>query len=147
MFKQVGPPLYNFFLSDATTTLKTGVIDVSNSSNGISVNVTISDMDGANQIVHKYPVASLGSGFRVGMFVNQNSKQIGLNVNGINKGYISSFMGTPNKIGFITTGVTTSIPNNDPNIGQAISGELVTDSNQIGLNYSVGIKDICGNTI
>lgn len=137
---------YNIVLTDTTNGLKIGNIYVINDSvSGSYIKVNFSDVNGGNETTNLYPVAiSSIPGLRIGLFINQNTKQIGVNINGVNKGYITSFNGVPSKISFFTSGYTINVKNNDPNIGQTISGELITDRSKIGLTYALGTTDICG---
>ncbi|EPG37856.1 DUF4882 family protein [Acinetobacter colistiniresistens] len=140
---------YNIILTDTANALKLANIYVINDSvSGSYIKVNFSDMNGGNDTTNIYPIAiSSIPGLRIGMFINQNTKQIGLNINGINKGYITSFNGIPSKLSFLTSGYTMYVKNNDPNIGQTISGELVTDKNKMGLTYAPSTTDICGTTL
>ncbi|VXA57510.1 conserved exported hypothetical protein [Acinetobacter proteolyticus] len=135
----------SFILSDTNKTIKVGFVNLVNDPrNGINLIVSFSKNDGSGETSQSYPVSSIpASGLRVGLFINQNSKQIGLNLNGVNKGYIDSFSGTPSRIGYLTYGVAMGFKGSDPNIGKTISGELITDKSKIALTYAAGTKDIC----
>lgn len=136
---------FSFILSNTSKSIKIGTVNLINEPrNGINLNVSLPKDDGSGENSFTYPIPSIpAAGLRVGLFINQNSKQIGLNINGVNKGYIDSFSSTPNKIGFITYGVAMAFNAGDPNIGKTISGELITDKSKITLNYAAGTKDIC----
>lgn len=140
---------YSFILSDASKSIKVGVINLVNEPlNGINLKVSFSKDDGSGEVSTTYPVSlSPTSGLRIGIFINQNSKLIGLNINGINKGYVASFSTVPNKISFINYGVVMAFKDSDLNTGKTISGELITDKNKLGLTYAAGTKDICGTTL
>ncbi|KXO87191.1 hypothetical protein AYK86_00655 [Acinetobacter venetianus] len=136
---------YSFLLSNTDKSIKVGTISLVNEqANGINLNVSLSKEDGSGENSYTYPISSIpAAGLRIGLFINQNSKQIGLNINGVNKGYIDSFTTTPTKIGFIEYGVAWGFTAGDPNIGKSISGELITDKSKITLNYAASTKDIC----
>ncbi|MBJ8417471.1 DUF4882 family protein [Acinetobacter courvalinii] len=136
---------YGFLLSNTSKSIKGGTINLVNEPrNGINLNVSLPREDGNGENSYTYPISSIpATGLRIGLFINQNSKQIGLNINGVNKGYIDSFSTTPTKIGFIAYGVAMAFGAGDPNIGKTISGELITDKSKMTLNYAAGTKDIC----
>ncbi|KQW98431.1 hypothetical protein ASC84_06755 [Acinetobacter sp. Root1280] len=103
--------------------------------------------DGNNGLI-ELPVSNTSDGYqKIGIYVNQNSNQVGIIYNGINQGYISS---NPSK--FINLAFTNGfsyydIGQNSPNIGKEYSVELITDKNKFQFTYPVGTTDICGNTI
>lgn len=140
---------YNIVLTDAVNGLKIGnIYAINDSVSGSYIKVNFSDVNGSNEITKIYPVAiSTIPGLRIGVFINQSTKQIGLNINGINKGDITSFSGVPSKLSLFTSGYMINIKNNDPNIGQTISGELITDRSKLGLTYALGTTDICGTAL
>ena len=94
-----------------------------------------------------YPVSQpVANTFRVGLYVNQDSKQIGLNLNGINKGYIATLNDAISHAAFMPA-ATSQLTSTSGVIGQSVSGTLITDASQMTLTYPSGAKDICGNTI
>lgn len=93
------------------------------------------------------PVTSSSDGFqKVGIYINQDSKQIGVIYNGVNKGYISTITDKIKSLSFITS-MSYRVGLFSPNVGNEHSIELVTDKNQFQFTYPVGTKDICGNSI
>lgn len=96
---------------------------------------------------YTYPISMpLQSGFKLGFYINQESKQIGLNVNGVNKGYIFGLDKKIGKISFFPR-ADIEVPQNSSIIGQNLKGTLLTNSADITLSYPVGATDICGNVI
>lgn len=91
------------------------------------------------------PQKTINSNQNIAMYLNQNTQQLGLIANGINKGYIFSY---PSKlkniyfgIGSNYTGITSS------DINKELSIELITDSAKLKNNYPTGTTDICGTKI
>ncbi|WP_433848258.1 DUF4882 family protein [Acinetobacter proteolyticus] len=84
---------------------------------------------------------------RLGVYVNQTTKQIGLIFNGMNSGYIRSFANKLDSFAFANMAGQYGIPTGSPTIGQNISIELITDHAGLQFTYPTGTKDICGNTI
>ncbi|MDO7229364.1 DUF4882 family protein [Acinetobacter nosocomialis] len=81
---------------------------------------------------------------RVGIYVNQNTKQVGYIINGNNYGYLSltmenklkyiGFMGVINQDHFANSALT----------GKTVGLQLVTDKSKMQFTYPTGAKDICG---
>ena len=98
--------------------------------------------------VQKFPVTGSTNGYqRFGFYVNQDTKKVGLIVNGVNKGYIESFTNKPSAISFQMGSGYTRLAQNSPVLNQEVSIELITDKNQFQFTYPTGTKDICGNVI
>lgn len=106
----------------------------------------LNDSSGHNGIRFS-PSATPSTYQTIGIYVNQDSKQVGYVLNGINKGYV--FIYSQNAMGykFGHTVALNGINSNSSNLGEEISIELVTDHSQITQIYPSGAKDICGNTI
>lgn len=84
---------------------------------------------------------------RFGIYINQQSKQIGFIVNGVNYGYMNVIANNPiTKIGFLAE-VQGAPSTNSKFIGKSVSLKLITDRTQMTQAYPTGTKDICGNTI
>lgn len=81
---------------------------------------------------------------RVGIYVNQNSKQVGYIINGTNYGYLNIVM--ENKLSNISfTGVINQNPfANSALTGKTVGLQLVTDKSKMQFTYPTGAKDICG---
>lgn len=81
---------------------------------------------------------------RVGLYVNQNTKQVGYIINGMNYGYTNLIM--ENKLKYISY---TGVINQDKFANSALTGktvglQLVTDKSKMQFTYPTGAKDICG---
>lgn len=82
---------------------------------------------------------------RLGMYINQNTKQVGFIVNGVDQGYKSTLPAPLENIRFsVSSGI--SIYSNQL-FGQELSNELITDRNALQFNYPQGTTDMCGNAI
>ena len=82
---------------------------------------------------------------RLGMYINQNTKQVGLIVNGVDQGYQSTL---PAPLENIRFSVSSSIGiYSNQLFGQELSNELITDRNALQFNYPQGTTDMCGNAI
>lgn len=89
----------------------------------------------------------VGNNYRVGVYLNQLTKELGLVVNGVNKGVVLNYEKTLKNIGFFISSTQARINANDPIINQNVGVELITDAAQMTQNYPVGATDICGNVI
>ena len=82
---------------------------------------------------------------RLGMYINQNTKQVGFIVNGVDQGYQSTL---PAPLENIRFSVSSSIGiYSNQLFGQELSNELITDRNALQFNYPQGTTDMCGNAI
>ncbi|MCH7306401.1 DUF4882 family protein [Acinetobacter higginsii] len=82
---------------------------------------------------------------RLGIYINQLTKQVGFIFNGIDQGYQSTLPAALENLSFnIDSGV--SIYSNHLD-GQELSSELITDRNALQFSYPQGSTDICGNVI
>jgi hypothetical protein len=135
-------------LSNASSAVKIGQVILVNDNSGLNLVFFMQNPDGSNSVDLKYPISnSVSMPFRFGIYVNQDSKKIGLNVNGVDKGYLVSFTGNINKIGFVPSSAQARIGTGSNIVGSLIKGELIIDKAKYGLTYALGTKDICGNTI
>ncbi|MDA3441743.1 DUF4882 family protein [Acinetobacter bereziniae] len=82
---------------------------------------------------------------RIGIYINQNSKQAGLIINGVNYGYLYNLTDKIQNIGFVFSAAFQNIQSSDAN--QEVSFEVVTDASKITQTYPTGTKDICGNAL
>ncbi|MDR3027254.1 MAG: DUF4882 domain-containing protein [Acinetobacter sp.] len=89
----------------------------------------------------------LNSNYRVGIYLNQNSKQLGLIINGVNKGYVFNYEKSLLNLGVILGLTTARLTPSDNVLNQEVKLSLVTDKNEFQFTYPTGTKDICGNTI
>lgn len=82
---------------------------------------------------------------RLGIYINQLTKQVGFIFNGVDQGYQSTLPAALENLSFnIDSGV--SIYSNHLD-GQELSSELITDHNALQFSYPQGTTDICGNVI
>ncbi|MCU4416152.1 DUF4882 domain-containing protein [Acinetobacter bereziniae] len=84
---------------------------------------------------------------RVGIYFNQSTKNWGVIINGVNKGYVGHLDYAVDNYGFQFSVGTSGFSQSSPSIGKSVTLELVTDKNQFQFTYPTGTKDICGNTI
>ncbi|EPF70874.1 DUF4882 family protein [Acinetobacter rudis] len=94
-----------------------------------------------------HPNLPLTNDYRIGVYFNQNSKQFGLIVNGVNQGYVYNYQSTLKNIGFILHSTVLDISPNDPILNQQVGIELITDRSKYKFAYPTGTKDLCGNTL
>jgi len=82
---------------------------------------------------------------RLGIYINQNTKQVGFISNGVDEGYQFILPGALQKIAFSVNGNIDILSTNL--FGQELSNELITDRNALQYNYPQGTTDMCGNAI
>ena len=115
--------------------------------NDSTMNVfSLNNSNGRNGII--FSPQTTASGYQtLGIYVNQDSKQVGYILNGVNQGYVYNYsqIATGYKFGYIAS--LNGFNSSSPNIGKEISIELITDATKMTQTYPTGTKDICGNTI
>ncbi|USA45185.1 DUF4882 domain-containing protein [Acinetobacter sp. C26M] len=87
---------------------------------------------------------------RLGIYINQNTKQVGFIVNGVDQGYQGTLPAPLKNIGFDIRSWVGSDQDgtfSDKLEGLEFSSELITDRNSLQFNYPQGTTDICGNAI
>ncbi|WP_335951386.1 DUF4882 family protein [Acinetobacter beijerinckii] len=87
---------------------------------------------------------------RLGIYINQNTKQVGFIVNGVDQGYQGTLPASLKNIGFDIRSWVGSDEDgkfSDKLAGLEFSSELITDRNAFQFNYPQGTTDICGNAI
>ncbi len=84
---------------------------------------------------------------KTGLYFNQDTKQIGLIINGINQGYVVNMTEKLKEVGFALTGSLSAFAANSPNLGKVLSQEFIFDHSQLSSGYPAGTKDICGNPL
>ncbi|WP_372556592.1 DUF4882 family protein, partial [Acinetobacter pittii] len=82
---------------------------------------------------------------RLGIYINQDTNQVGFISNGVDEGYQFKLPGALHKIAFSMNGNINILSTNL--FGQELSNELITDRNALQFNYPQGTTDMCGNTI
>ncbi len=82
---------------------------------------------------------------RLGVYINQDTNQVGFISNGVDEGYQFKLPGALQKIAFSMNGNINILSTNL--FGQELSNELITDRTALQFNYPQGTTDICGNAI
>jgi len=111
------------------------------------VTYRISDNSGPENTYYKgQNMTNSSNGYqRLGMYINQNTKQVGFIVNGVDQGYQSTL---PAPLENIRFSVSSAISIDAEQLfGQELSNELITDRNALQFNYPQGTTDMCGNAI
>ncbi|KXO78197.1 hypothetical protein AYL20_07425 [Acinetobacter venetianus] len=119
-----------------------GILAVTTKSDG-NGKITFSTAD---RRFHPVQIPTSGK-IRLGIYVNQNTKQLGYILNGINYGYLNVLM--ENKLENISY---LGVINQDHFTNSALTGktaglQLITDKSKMQYTYPTGTKDICGNVI
>ena len=81
---------------------------------------------------------------RVGVYINQNTKQIGFVLNGLDLGYLYNFNNLLQSAFFVSTSMVSQLVND---VDSEFSTEIITDHSRMKLEYPVGTTDICSNLI
>lgn len=87
---------------------------------------------------------------QLGIYINQNTKQVGFIVNGLDQGYKGTLPAQLKNIGFDIRNWVGSDKDgtfSDKLAGLEFSSELITDRNALQFTYPQGTTDICGNAI
>lgn len=79
---------------------------------------------------------------KIGIYINQNSNQVGLVFNGVNKGYFATFPSKLDNLYFSLTSNYYDLAAADTN--KDVSIEYLLDQSKITQTYPTGTKDICG---
>lgn len=85
--------------------------------------------------------------FRLGVYINKQTKQIGLIVNGQNQGYLWNINGSYQNLEFALISEYKNFLSDSSNLGKEISIEVISDHSSLQYAYPTGTTDICGNTI
>lgn len=82
---------------------------------------------------------------RLGIYINQNTRQVGFIFNGVDQGYKSTL---PAPLENISFSVLSSISiYSEQSFTRELSNELITDRNALQFSYPQGTTDMCGNAI
>ncbi|MBJ8437784.1 DUF4882 family protein [Acinetobacter lactucae] len=112
-----------------------------------SVAYRLSDNSGPDNPYYKgQNMSNSSNGYqRLGIYINQNTKQVGFIVNGVDEGYKSTL---PAPLENISFSVSSAISIDAEQLfGQELSNELITDRNALQFSYPQGTTDMCGNAI
>lgn len=82
---------------------------------------------------------------RLGIYINQNTRQVGFIFNGVDQGYQSSLPAPLENISF-SVASSISVYSNQL-FGQEFFNELITDRTALQFSYPQGTTDMCGNAI
>lgn len=100
------------------------------------------------QTLVEMPVTNTSDGYqRIGVYINQTTKQVGYILNGINKGYLNSYSQSLQGYYFEIAAGIIGFTSSSPNLGKEISIELITDHSKFTQTYPSGTKDMCGTAI
>lgn len=83
----------------------------------------------------------------LGFYLNQSTNQLGVIINGTNKGYVASLTEKASGLAILMKGEQSFIATNSNEIGKTVSAALVTDGASLSQAYPSGSKDICGTTL
>ncbi|NNP70457.1 DUF4882 family protein [Acinetobacter sp. Ac_5812] len=121
---------------------------LSNTSTGLKLKIDIVDKLGGNFETVSFPVPNQLANFRYGLYFNQDTKQVGVIVNGVNKGYINTPLSNKiDALGFILQGRISNIPSASSYLNKYVTAKIITDKSELNFNYPIGTKDICSNII
>ncbi|MDN5623564.1 MAG: DUF4882 domain-containing protein [Acinetobacter sp.] len=81
----------------------------------------------------------------IGIYLNQNSNQIGLIVNKNNLGYVTTLLSKPKDFTISSEAGFGGFEANSPYLNKTMSLELVTDKSKFTNTFPTGTKDPCGN--
>lgn len=84
---------------------------------------------------------------RIGVYLNQDTKQVGYTLNGFDQGYIHTLPATWDNIFFSSQADLRNVKEDATLIGEEFSIELVTDHRKMKFKYPKGTTDLCGNVI
>lgn len=115
-----------------------------NGVNSFSLNIYALNWINYTNMTKKYPLNLNSSINKLGFYINNTTGQLGLIINGDNKGYITDIL-PPN----LTKLVLTPVSHNemlwsDNNIGKDLSINLITSRTLLKNTYPTGTKDLCG---
>ncbi|WP_436462876.1 DUF4882 family protein [Acinetobacter seifertii] len=82
---------------------------------------------------------------RLGIYINQTTRQVGFILNGVDLGYTSKLPAPLENISFMITNSAGVF--SEHLLGRELSSELITDRNALKFNYPQGTTDMCGNAL
>ncbi|WP_343579489.1 DUF4882 family protein [Acinetobacter sp.] len=119
--------------------------DSTQNQNNIAVGIYNYNNGSGSTSGQAFNVSNTPNGYqRLGIYINQDTKQVGVIFNGVNAGYIGTASTKPVNYYFEMNLGQYAIPAGNAVIGQEISQELILDKSQLQFKYPVGTKDICG---
>lgn len=136
-------PVSAFGQTQSGETITLGAFYANNNSNSVLSSTVAKNLDIFNLANPIYKEYITQEGYQhIGFYINQNDHQIGLIINGINKGYIAMLPSKLKNIGFFIPFEYGYIDSEFLN--KEISAELITDRNKLQFTYPLGTMDICG---
>lgn len=136
-------PVSAFGQTQSGETITLGAFYANNNSNNVLSSTVAKNLDIFNPTNPIYKEYIIQEGYQhIGFYINQNNHQIGLIINGINKGYIAMLSSKLKNIGFFIPFEYGYIDSEFLN--KEISAELITDRNKLQFTYPLGTMDICG---
>lgn len=111
-------------------------------SNGFSAIFSTNDQS-KQKMMELFNVTAPAQLQKIGVYINQNSNQVGVIANGQNLGYIYTLPSKAKNIAFSFISIYKDIQPADLN--KEVSIELVTDKSKFTNAFPTGTTDICGN--
>lgn len=105
--------------------------------------------EGLSTTVQKIPLTLPLSDYRFGLYLNQDTRKIGVTANGTDYGYFSHrlYRQHISKVA-VKLGLSEGkIQDTDPIVGKTVSFSLITDASLMSHTYPKGTTDMCGSVI
>ncbi|MDC4692567.1 DUF4882 family protein [Acinetobacter baumannii] len=110
--------------------------------NNFYIKTTSNDSTVVSDLFNLAPEVTSDGFQKIGIYINQNSNQVGLVFNGVNKGYFATFPSKLDNLYFSLTSNFFDLAATDAN--KDVSIEFLLDKSKITQTYPKGTKDICG---
>ncbi|MEG0482146.1 MAG: DUF4882 family protein [Acinetobacter sp.] len=142
---------YNFYAMKNNAIVMAGFVWIMNSDDTKKKQVVVDyvDLSSGTSTGKQYDIPySSPNNYKIGVYFDQNAKKMGVNLNGVNQGYISntSYSIAPTELSIDLMGLSGGYPTSLPSTFHP-SMTLITDAQQMSLTYPSGSKDICGNIL
>ena len=142
---------YNFYGIKNGNLKYGGFLWVSNSDQDKTkkVFISFSDLGAGVNYGKEYEISyNTANNYKIGLYFDQDTKQIGINLNGLDKGFINNtpLSESASQMSFQMFGLVGGYSTTLPNTFQP-SETIIFDGSQTSLNYTTNSKDICGNVI
>lgn len=136
-------PVSAFGQTQSGETITLGTFYANNNSNNVLSSTVATNLDILNPANPIYKEYITQEGYQhIGFYINQSSHQIGLIINGVNKGYVATLPSKLKNIGFFIPFEYGYI---EPEfLNKEISAELITERSKLQFSYPSGATDICG---
>lgn len=128
---------YNIVLSNSNVTPSPGnlFIVAESISNGVRTN-------GYQEIPVTLP---LPANTKVGLYLNMDTRQMGMTAGGVDLGYILPIPAAVNSVSLNLGGMLIAVGSPEAQIGAPVGGTLITDAALFTEPFPAGVKDFCGN--